>query len=163
MSNRGKARGSNTNSVPPDKELLNEIGEIKDSLEYMSEKVDLITEIKSDLSKALQVIEKLQHENQKKEKRILFLEDKLEELEQYSKIDNVIISGLNYKYKTYAGAARGNSAEIDANENTEEQESLETQVVSFLQESLGIDVLPSDISACHTLGGKEQRRTLSSE
>ena len=54
-------------------------------------------------------------------------------------------------------AACQNSPETDENAPNSEQESLESQVITFL-ESVNVPVEPNEISACHTLKTRDRTR-----
>ncbi|KAI9525056.1 hypothetical protein NQZ68_012568 [Dissostichus eleginoides] len=88
----------------------------------------------------------LRLENSEKEKRIFSLENRVDELEQYTRINNIIITGLETKSRSYARAARmtgGDTSEEDAT-------SVELQVTAFLN-SKGIEIDSDNIEACHPL------------
>ena len=93
-------------------------------------------------------MEKLQQENVLKETKIRELERRVDEMEQYSRNENLIITGLNCKYKLYARATTGNNESLV--EDTEEKlETLENQVLEFLNRKLDLDLEPKEIAACH--------------
>ena len=56
MSNRAKTRG---NSVTQERDLSAEILEMKQTLEFVSDKLNVITQMQSDIDRAVQVITKL--------------------------------------------------------------------------------------------------------
>ena len=157
MSNR--TRKGNLNSTSQDKDIASEINEIKDSLQFMSGKLDMLQQIKSDLTRALQVIDKLQHENRLKEDKIKELERRMDEMEQYSRNENLVITGLNCRYKSYARASTNNS-EIITEDTEEELETLENQVLEFLNTKLDLDLEPSEIAACHPINAKKTKKDI---
>ena len=57
------------------------------------------------------------------------LENRIDDLEQYSKIDNLVISGLNVQDRTYARTARNLS--IDSH-TVQEVGTLEENVLAFI-------------------------------
>ena len=86
-----------------------------------------------------------------KDKKIVALENRLSDIEQYTRMNDLIISGMKTRHKSYARVV---SKEGAVSEPTKaETESLEQQVVGFLV-GKGIDVATSDIEACHTLPSK---------
>lgn len=85
-----------------------------------------------------------------KDKRIMELEERLDDLEQLSRQDNLIITGMEIK-RTYAKITSGE--EITEDSSPLEQLTLEEQVMSFLQ-AKKIDIQHEDISLCHTLPSK---------
>lgn len=106
------------------------------------------------ITKLTQTISALQAENKMKDKRISELESKVNTMEQYSRLDNLIISGIHTGHRTYARAAVAHD-DVAGNENVpeEEKESLETKVLGVLQ-SFDIPISAGDISTCHTLKTK---------
>lgn len=114
------------------------------------------------------MMERLDHalrENEQKTKKITELERRIEDLEQYSRIDDVIVSGIDVKYKSYARAAAQPKGEDESKnaeglDNTEEELSVEQQVIKTLKNK-GIHIDTGEISACHTLFvGKGQPRKI---
>ncbi|KAI9531117.1 hypothetical protein NQZ68_000612 [Dissostichus eleginoides] len=88
-------------------------------------------------------VKALRLENSEKEKRIFSLENRVDELEQYTRINNIIITGLETKSRSYARAATrmtgGDTSEEDAT-------SVELQVTAFLN-SKGIEIDSDNIEA----------------
>ena len=80
----------------------------------------------------------------------------MDDLEQYTRMDDVIISGLKTNHKTYARAA---SQSFDYTNGLSapqgELENLESCVTKFVQDKMGVDISGDDISACHTLPGRK--------
>ncbi|KAF3841552.1 hypothetical protein F7725_007414 [Dissostichus mawsoni] len=89
----------------------------------------------------------LRIQNAEKDKRLEYLESRLEDLEQYTRINDVIITGLKVRPRSYARAvgtdAGGEPGELD-------DSSTEQQVAAFLQ-SKGIQLDCNNIEACHPL------------
>ena len=74
-----------------------------------------------------------------------FLENQVEDLEQYTRINNIIVTELQIKPQSYAGVvARGGGEE----QNEEDANSVEQQMTAFLH-SKGIEVKSTNIKACH--------------
>ncbi|KAI0237364.1 hypothetical protein LSAT2_012111 [Lamellibrachia satsuma] len=96
----------------------------------------------------------LQSANEKKDQQVKALESRIDDLDQYSRIDDVIISGLVTTHQTYAWAT---ATKITDNVNTYteapqgELATLEDKVAKFFH-CKGIDIEPNDISACHMFG-----------
>ncbi|KAI9527642.1 hypothetical protein NQZ68_028865 [Dissostichus eleginoides] len=88
-------------------------------------------------------VKALRLENSEKEKRIFSLENRVDELEQYTRINNIRITGLETKSRSYARAATrmtgGDTSEEDAT-------SVELQVTAFLN-SKGIEIDSDNIEA----------------
>ncbi len=89
-------------------------------------------------------------QNAEKDKRLDFLESRVADLEQYTRINDVIITGLHIKPRTYAQAVTtadgGEPDDLDVS-------STEQQVATFLQ-SKGIQLDCDKIEACHPLPRK---------
>ena len=87
-----------------------------------------------------------------KDKKIAALESRVDEMEQYSRLNNIIVAGLVTKPRSYARAAAAN-----AEEPTEEDiESIEQQVITFM-DSKGININSGDLEACHPLPKREKK------
>lgn len=65
-----------------------------------------------------------------KDKKIATLEQRVDELEQYTRRENLVISGLETCDRSYAAVIVNTDLTEDA---PEEQETLEQQVISFLR------------------------------
>ena len=85
-----------------------------------------------------------------KDETIKKLEIRLDDAEQYSRIDDVIISGLKTRHQSYAKAAAANSTDEPT---LTETETLESQVIQFFA-SKDIHIDSHQISACHALPQK---------
>ena len=89
---------------------------------------------------------------------IKLLECKVNELEQYSRKDNLIITGIDVRqsYARITSGETGQDLETDG-----ELKSVEEQVVKALNEK-GIELKEQEISACHLLGkkGKEIKKEI---
>ena len=78
------------------------------------------------------------------------LENRIDDLKQYSKMDNVIISGLNVQYRTYARTA--SNLPMD-NYSVQEAGTLEENVLAFLNKH-NIPIEKSYVSICYPLKSK---------
>ena len=88
------------------------------------------------------------------DKKIAVLESRVDDLEQYTRIDDIIISGLGVRHTSYArAAAHENARETPDAAYQEDPENVEDQVVGFFV-SRGITVDKREISACHLLKAK---------
>lgn len=88
-----------------------------------------------------------------KDQKIYLLEERIDDLEQYSRGNDLIITGLDTRHRSYARAAASDQQGMDA--PPEELLTLETQVVKFLS-SKYIDLDSENISACHSLPRKDK-------
>ena len=104
-------------------------------------------------------VKRLRKEINQKDTKINSLENRVHELEQYSRREDLVISGIELKNRSYARVTRtGQNDDNNEGAPIEEQESVETQVINEFAKR---DVLlkSEDISACHTLGKKEPGKT----
>ena len=112
MSNKPRGKGcpsSQEKNAQSQDNIQAEISDIKKALGFVSDKLDVITNMQKELEKAMQTISKLQRDNKLKDEKIVSLENRLDDLEQYSKNDNVVITGLNLTYRSYKWAVADSS------------------------------------------------------
>ncbi|XP_061740084.1 uncharacterized protein LOC133541048 isoform X3 [Nerophis ophidion] len=122
--------------------------DIKKSLQFLSQDVNDIR-IKQDIIlKLVDEVTELRMCIQERDKKIGELERKVEDLEQYSRLNDVIVTGLKVQPRSYAHAAGSESASGDP-----EAGSVEEQVVDFLA-SRDIHLDKNSIEACHPLPAK---------
>ncbi len=127
--------------VPP----IEEIEDIKRSLDFLGEEVSAVRLQQKNILDLVEEVKALWLQNLEKEKRIVFLENRVADLEQYTRINDVIVTGLQIKPRSYAQAVtRGEGKE----ESEEDTHSVEQQVTAFLH-SKGIEVSNKNIEACH--------------
>ncbi|XP_034019799.1 protein arginine N-methyltransferase 3 [Thalassophryne amazonica] len=107
--------------------------------------VEDLVEIKLFLLELLEEVKQLRLQNEEKNRRITELEQRVEELEQHSRMNDVVISGIQIKPRSYARAVVGGGEEPSEQETL----SVEQQVASYLQ-SRGIELDLEHIEACHT-------------
>ena len=81
----------------------------------------------------------------------------MDSLEQYSRVDNIIINGFKPTYSSYSRAAAYDQApeKHDLAPETE-RVNLEKQIVDFLNDK-GVEISSENISACHTLPGRGKK------
>ena len=139
---------------------VDDITAIKKHLESLQKDIDKVLQKQTDIQKLILHIDELKEENtrmkaemQNKDKRIKELEIKTDSLEQYTRSEDFIISGLKTTHLSYANATKQNlptQLEIQ-----EDDQSLEAQVVTFLS-TKGVHIKSDEISACHPLKGKKK-------
>ena len=135
-----------------------DIASFKQSIDYLSGKIDELSGIKHEVSQILCLVNKLQSIITEKDKQIGVLEARIDDLEQYKK--NIIISGLKTsqtQWNRHLFLEKGSTGE---NAPEEEKESLERQVIGYLNKKLDIDIVGNDISACHTLRNRMRDKSL---
>ncbi|XP_060771961.1 uncharacterized protein LOC132882868 [Neoarius graeffei] len=134
--------------MPPKKApTVEEIDDIKKSLDFLGEEISAVRMQQKTILDLVEEVKALRLQNKEKEKRIAILENRVEELEQYTRINDIIVTGLQIQPHSYAGAvARRDGEEL----NEEDANSVEKQVLAFLH-SKGIEVKSNNIEACHPL------------
>ena len=100
-------------------------------------------------------VKALRLESKEKDKVIANLEYRVEELEQYTRMNDVIVAGLVIKPRSYAKAVSSPSNGAgEENESEEDPNSVENQVTTYLQ-SKGITINKDNIEACHPISKKD--------
>ncbi len=98
----------------------------------------------------MEEVKELQLQNLAKTKRIAFLENQLVDLEQYTRINDIIVAGLQIKPWSYARAV---TREVGDKQSEDNANMVEQQVTAFLH-SKGIEVNKENIEACHPVPQK---------
>lgn len=130
-----------------------ETEEIKKSLEFLAHEVSDIKNKQDTILDLLAEVKELRVRAVERDRKIAELERKVEDLEQYSRINDVIMTGLKIKPRSYAqAAASGTGNEEEPSEL--EANSAEQQVVAFLA-TKNIKVNMDTIEACHPLPTKQ--------
>lgn len=114
-----------------------------------------MTKNQKHLETMMSAIQSLQTANKEKEERIVGLETRVSELEQYTRKDDIIITGLQTRHESYARATGGFDDTKGDGASQNEREVLETRVLDFLKEK-AIPIESHEVSACHTLGRGRQ-------
>lgn len=127
--------------------------EIKRSLNFMSSELAKVTSQQERLLKLVDEVTTLKIMMREKDTRISTLELRIDELEQYTRRDDLVITGIKTRHRTYARAAA--RAETTEDAPREELQSLEQQVVDFLNKN-NINIRKEAISACHTLPSRSE-------
>ena len=140
---------------PRQQKNYDDICEIKESLAAVHSKLEEIFECRKDINKLLEKIETVSRENREKDEKIKQLESRIEDLEQHSRINDIIITGLKTNHKSYSRVVKSKDENDNQDAPDYERESLEQQVVEFIGDKMGIVLGEADIEACHTLKGKK--------
>ena len=117
----------------------------------LSDKIDAIAAKQDNLSALMLEIKQLKQENQRQAEKIVKLEKRVDDLEAYTRREDVVISGLRTRHKSYANAVKDDKEQVDENAPEKELASLEDQVVGFLEEK-NIAIDKANKSACHLIG-----------
>ena len=128
------------------KTLQKDIEELKAAMNMMSSEMATLTKQQSIITELLEEIKRLKLQNGEQQKRIVDLEDRVSDLEQYSRINDVIISGFEVRPQSYRQAVMG----LESEGNGDHEETTEKQVTAFLR-SKNISIDESSIEACHVL------------
>lgn len=122
-----------------------EVDDIKKSLDFLTEEVSAVRLQQRNILELVEEVKALRIQNTEKDKRLLVLESRVAELEHYTRMNDVIITGLQVKL-----FARAVAADISESATELETYSTEQQVAAFLQ-SKGIELDCSSIEICHPL------------
>lgn len=135
----------------PKKVLSAEEGDdIKKSLEFMTEEISTVKLQQKAILDLVEEVKALRIQNAEKDRRLAYLENRVADLEQYTRMNDVIITGLRIKPRSYARAV---TADNVGGPGEEDVNSTEHQVVTFLR-SKGVEVDYNNIEACHPLPRK---------
>lgn len=88
-------------------------------------------------------IKLLKSQNKEKYKMIAQLESRLDDLEQYSRMNDIIVNSLETKHRSYASVS---SVRTNRQDSDQELQTLEEQVVAFFG-SKGMPIESNDIEA----------------
>ncbi len=78
-----------------------EADEIKKSLDFLSEEVSAVRLQQKSIMDHVKEVKALRTENAEKDKQIAHLERRVTDLEQYTRMNDVIITGLHVKHGSY--------------------------------------------------------------
>ena len=130
------------------KAIQKDMEELKEAMNMLTSEVANITKQNSVITELLNEIKLLKKQNTEKSREIDILNRRVDELEQYTRMDDLIITGLKTNHRSYAGTVSSRDTGEDA--PTRETESLEQQVVRFFQ-GRDMPLQSEHISVCHTL------------
>ena len=150
--------------VNDESDSLNDLHEIKKSLNEITLTLDEVKtdviENKESVRKLLSIIDELRLKIADKDRRIQNLENQLNDLEQYSKKNNIIVSADSKKLNlhSYRNVVRHGDAQTE-NENgnkedeisTDEESIIKENFVKFCQSKLAITMEGNEILAIHKL------------
>lgn len=138
------------------KKLAEELEEIRKSLRFMSDEISKVVKQQVNLMGLMEEVRELKATIKQRDQKIELLEQRTDNLEQYSWPDDLIITGLETKHHSYARATASEHQDEDA--PAEELHTLEQQVVQFLSsKNIHLDI--QQISACHTLPHKDKKKS----
>ncbi|KAI9516428.1 hypothetical protein NQZ68_015929 [Dissostichus eleginoides] len=119
--------------------LPDEVEEIKKSLDFLSAEIKTVAAQQNKIMELMGEIQSLKIQNIEKDKKITFLENRVADLEQYTRMNDLIISGLKTRHRSYARAAAASedtAGRGGADAPEVDRESLEQQVLCFLESNM---------------------------
>ncbi|MEQ2218812.1 hypothetical protein XENOCAPTIV_008504 [Xenoophorus captivus] len=122
--------------------------EIRKALDFLSGETSAIRLQQKYILDFVEEVKALRLLNEEKDKRIAVLENRVADLEQYTRMNEVIITGLHVRPHSYASAVAGPCPAGELSPRV--TESTEEQVASFLL-SKGIRLDCDSVEACHPL------------
>lgn len=131
-----------------------ELEEIRKSLNFMSDELSKVAKQQAMLLDLMDEVKQLKNLVKEKDKIIDGLERKIDDIEQYTRLEDLIISGLETTHRSYARATAG--AKDGEEAPTEELQTLEWQVIEFF-ESKNMSIKSNNVAACHTLARKDNK------
>lgn len=142
--------------MPPKKAMTAEEGdELKNTLEFLAEEISAVKQQQKGLLGLLEEVKALRIQNAEKDRRLVELENRVADLEQYSRINDVIVTGLRIKPRSYARAV---TTDNGGEPGEQDDRSAEQQVAAVFH-SKGIEVDLNNIEACHPLPRKSDGKT----
>lgn len=130
--------------------------DIRKSLNMLTGEMSKVTEQLTKLTDLVNEVKQLRNLLTERDKTISELEKRIDSLEQYTRMEDVIITGLCVKPRSYAKAvADGRNVSQDA--DAEDLQTLEKQVLNFFAEK-GMHLEESHIAACHTLPRRDRQK-----
>ena len=144
--------------MPPRKQrnpvMDDDFEELRKSIDFMTEEMSKVTQQLKTLTVLVSEVKQLKEIIKEKDRTIDQLEKRVQDLEQYTRKEDVIITGLKIKPRTFAKAvATGGIINEDAAD--EDLQTVERQLLDFLG-TQKINVDSSEISACHMLPRKDR-------
>ena len=132
------------------KEIKKDIEELKASLNLMGDELATINKQQRTIINLMSEIKDLKMVNEDQQNKINSLETRVSDLEQYTRRNDVIITGLVIKPRSYAWALNGDASVADS---AGHDDSAEAQVTAFLHDKqIAID--RRNIEACHIIPSK---------
>ncbi|ROL51646.1 hypothetical protein DPX16_19165 [Anabarilius grahami] len=90
--------------APKKNPAVEETEDIRKTLDFLSQDIGAIKTKQDKILKLVEEVTQLRIQIEERDKKIVELERKVEDLEQYSRINDVIVTGLQIKPRSYAHA-----------------------------------------------------------
>ncbi|KAM3612810.1 uncharacterized protein V6R79_015011 [Siganus canaliculatus] len=132
---------------------MEDFEELKTSLNFLTVEMTTVKNQQKTIMELVTQVQALVLANKEKDKKIAHLERRVDDLEQYTRLNDIIVSGLKIKPRSFAGAV---SRSEETEPRDDELTSVEEQVTTFLI-SQGIEIDKSSIEACHPLPSKNKK------
>ena len=139
------------------KKLAEDMEEVKKSLNFMSEELSKVVKQQVGLLDLIDEVRQLKAVIKEKDMKIEDLERRVEDLEQYTRMEDLVISGLETKHYSYARITAGDKEGEDAPRG--EKLLLEQQVITFFNDK-DIPLDSKNIAACHTIPQKPNKKPI---
>ena len=163
--NTGKEKSAATPAAPKASKNDKEVQESETSdsepilnLDSLSseQKLDFLCKKVDELISFAKEIKLLKRSNEEKDKKIKSLEQRIESLEQYTRRDDVVVTGFDQGPVPLSRVVTESICD-EQNESAPQsvQETLEDKLVTFMNK-FDIPLKKEEISACHTLGKREK-------
>ena len=120
---------------------------VMERMDCINNQLECLDGFKIEMKDFMNEIRHLKEQSVKKDEVIKSLTNRVEELEQNGKINDVIVTGLKIKPRNYATAVKSDDS------SEEEIKSVETQVTEFL-EKRNIKMNPGNVDTCYLLPKK---------
>lgn len=134
------------------KALSKELEEIKQSLNFMGQEMSKIGQQQNNLIQLLDEVRELKEKIISRDKKIEILEQRLGDMEQQSLARDVVVTGLDIKYRSYAKTVAGQNEGAD--NTTEELQTMEQQLLDFFRRR-NITLEEGNISTCYSIPKKD--------
>jgi len=133
------------------KKIDEDMEEIRKSLSMLSEDLARVAKKQEMLEELMSEVKQLKSLVKEKDAMIDQLERRIDELEQNARGNDLIISGLDIRNRSYSSVAAGKE-----DISSEEQQSLEYQVMQFFK-TKDINIESENVSSCYSLPRKNKQ------
>lgn len=122
--------------------------EIRKSLNFMSDELSKVVKEQAMLLDLMDEVKQLKNLVKEKDKKIDGLERRIDDLEQYTRMEDLTINGLETTHRTYASTVARDKVSEGA--LPDELQMLEKLVIKFFQNK-NMNIQSDNVVACHTL------------
>lgn len=148
----GGATPKKNNNNDPLLRLTEDIHLVQEDVKSLVRRTNQIEELIREMNALRAENINLREENINQKKCISKLELKVDDLEQYSRADNLVITGIRVKEQSFAKVAAATDTSNHEAAAPQELDFVENQVLEFFTKK-DIAIPKESISACHVLGG----------